>query len=357
MNSSPTPSDAAAPPADRTSRLAWSVLAYTVAVVLWGAIVRATGSGAGCGSHWPLCNGQVLPRAQEIATRIEFAHRLTSGLSLILIAWLGIAVFHRRPAGHPARRAAVASVAFILTEALIGAGLVLMGWVTTDQSTGRAVALALHLANTFLLLAALGATALTTRPGWVPPAAPRLRWRSGHGIALGALLALFLASGVTGAIAALGDTLFPAGNLGLLDAVRADFSDASHFLVRLRVLHPLFAVTAALAALYHAQVFRPFHGPAARAGDRLGLAVAAQVALGFLNLAWKAPTWLQVVHLGMADVVWILLVTYAWQARWSAESYGAATPSRGGETAAPPGSLHVTEEAAGTGVVAQGLRL
>ncbi len=45
------------------SRYAWGVLLWNVLVALWGAYVRATGSGAGCGSHWPTCNGEILPRA------------------------------------------------------------------------------------------------------------------------------------------------------------------------------------------------------------------------------------------------------------------------------------------------------
>src|SRR5689334_1905422 len=64
------------------SRFAWFVVAYNVAVVVWGAYVRATGSGAGCGSHWPLCNGEFLPSAPQTKTAIEFTHRVTSGLSL-----------------------------------------------------------------------------------------------------------------------------------------------------------------------------------------------------------------------------------------------------------------------------------
>ena len=69
----------------RLARSAWAVLAYNVVVILWGAIVRATGSGAGCGSHWPLCNGVVLPNAEKASTLIEFAHRATSGIALLLV--------------------------------------------------------------------------------------------------------------------------------------------------------------------------------------------------------------------------------------------------------------------------------
>ena len=53
-------------------RFAWGVLGYNLAVILWGAYVRATGSGAGCGSHWPLCNGTIVQPSPTTATLIEF---------------------------------------------------------------------------------------------------------------------------------------------------------------------------------------------------------------------------------------------------------------------------------------------
>src|SRR5262245_5215959 len=120
-------------------RYAWGVLAYTIAVVLWGAYVRATGSGAGCGEHWPLCNGVVLPRARAIATLIELTHRVTSGLSLALIGGLGVWGVRAYRRGHPVGRFAVASVAFIVREALIGSGLVVFGLVADDRHRVRAV--------------------------------------------------------------------------------------------------------------------------------------------------------------------------------------------------------------------------
>src|SRR5512139_2354559 len=116
----------------RFAKYAWGDLAYNVLVVLWGAYVRATGSGAGCGSHWPLCNGVVVPRAPQVETMIEFSHRLTSGLSLVLIAVLVVWGFRVYNRGHRVRKALVASGVLIITEALIGAGLVLFGWVAKD---------------------------------------------------------------------------------------------------------------------------------------------------------------------------------------------------------------------------------
>src|SRR5262245_2240590 len=118
----------------RLSSLAWVTLGFNVFVILWGALVRATGSGAGCGAHWPTCNGEVVPLAPTTATLIEFTHRATSGLALLLVIALLVRVLTRRSRGHLARPWAVASMVLILTEALIGAGLVLFRKVAEDTS-------------------------------------------------------------------------------------------------------------------------------------------------------------------------------------------------------------------------------
>ncbi|MGE0455880.1 MAG: COX15/CtaA family protein [Vicinamibacteria bacterium] len=286
------------------ARFAWAVLAFNLGVIVWGSVVRATGSGAGCGNHWPLCNGQVLPRAPEIETLIEFSHRATSGLALVLVAALAARAFKTTAPGHPARRAALASLALILTEAAVGAGLVLFELVADDRSMARALFMGVHLVNTFFLLAALALTAhlLDGAP------APRL-WGAGRR-ALPLLLALaaLLLVGSSGAIAALGDTLFPSRSLA--EALAQDLSTTSHVLIRLRVLHPslamlfalgLFAITAPLAA----EARTPAIGRWARWA--LGLVVAQSFA-GFLNVTLLAPVWLQVVHLLLADLLWISLV-------------------------------------------------
>src|SRR5512139_906295 len=149
----------------RFAWFAWIVLVYNVLVVLWGAYVRATGSGAGCGSHWPLCQGVVLPRAPQIETIVEFTHRLSSGLvvllALVLLTW----AWRAYPKGHSVRLGAVMAMVFTVTEALVGAGLVLFGLVAQNQSVARAFSVDVHLVNTFLLLASLTLTALWASGG------------------------------------------------------------------------------------------------------------------------------------------------------------------------------------------------
>jgi heme A synthase len=293
---------------DRLTRFSWSVLAYNVAVILWGAVVRATGSGAGCGSHWPLCNGVVVPRAPRIETIIELSHRLTSGLALVLVLALAVAVFRRRPKGDPARRAAAASVLLMLSEAAVGAALVLFRLVADNPSMARAMFMATHLVNTFFLLAALTLTA------WFAGGGAPLRWR-GHGWRSGALalgvLALLLA-GVSGAVAALGDTLWPARSLS--EALQQDLSPTAHLLIRLRLLHPAIAAAAGLFALF-LTVQAPAHATNPANTTRWGRWTAACVLLqwivGLLNVALLAPVWMQVVHLLVADLLWIAFVLFA----------------------------------------------
>ena len=225
----------------RFTLFAWVVLGWNVLVVLWGAVVRATGSGAGCGSHWPLCNGAVVPPAPAAQTLIEFTHRLTSGLALIGVLVLLIWAFRAFPKGHAARRYAAASLVLILLEALLGAGLVLLRYVEKNASVGRAIYLSAHLANTQLLL---GALALT---GWFSRAdVNRDRFRL-NGFRTGMLLPVALIVGISGALAALGDTLFPATSFA--EGVRQEMSDTAHFLLRLRLLHPALAVLLAGYAL------------------------------------------------------------------------------------------------------------
>jgi heme A synthase len=294
----------------RFSRFAWLVLAYNLAVIAWGAFVRATGSGAGCGRHWPMCSGVVVPRAPSVATLIEFSHRLSSGLALVLVVTLGVWAFRAYPKGHAVRRGAAASVAFIFSEALVGAGLVLLELVAHDASLKRAVALPTHLVNTFFLLAALSLTAWwsTVTPRDAAGPAVRLRGQGGVGTLLGAALAGTLLLGVTGAVTALGDTLFPAGSL--TEGMRQDLAPTAHFLLRLRVWHPTLALAVGGMMLVTAGVVWLRRDD--RRTQRLALAIVllflAQLVAGVANLLLLAPIWMQLVHLLLADAVWITLV-------------------------------------------------
>ena len=309
-------------------RYAWLTLAVNVLVVLWGSIVRATGSGAGCGSHWPLCNGVVLPQAPRIATVIEFSHRLTSGIALLMVVGLLVWAFRAFPRGHAVRAAAVGSMLFMVGEAAVGAALVLFRLVADNPSMARAMFGATHLVNTFLLLAALTLTAHFASGG-----APfRLRGQGAMGAGFAAALCALLLSGVSGATAALGDTLFPSRSL--TEALQADLSPTAHLLIRLRLFHPGIAVAAGLLALYLA--ITVMQGTLGRAPRRFALWTAAlvglQVILGGINVLLLAPVWLQVVHLLGADLLWIAFVRLA-----------ASTLAARGEAASAVAALGATE--------------
>ena len=144
---------------NRYAAFAWGTLLLNIFVILWGAFVRATGSGAGCGSHWPSCNGEVIPWSAQTETLIEFTHRITSGLALIAVVILLVWAMRSYPKGHVVRLGAKLSLGFLVLEALLGAGLVLFELVAYNDSGTRAVVGALHLVNTFLLLSVLTLTA------------------------------------------------------------------------------------------------------------------------------------------------------------------------------------------------------
>ena len=287
----------------RLARFAWAVLAYNVAVIVWGAYVRATGSGAGCGAHWPLCNGEIIPRTGRVATLIEFSHRLTSGAALAAVVFLLIWTWRACRPGHPARSGAALSLFFMLTEAGVGAGLVLFQLVADNASFARAMFLAVHLVNTFTLLACLTATAW-----WLSGGEPlRLQGRRGRVWSVVLLCLGVLTASTSGAIAALGDTLYPTASL--TEGLWADLSMTSHVLIRLRVLHPALAVAAALALIASGRRLADGQGGTARRFAR-GLSALAmlQISLGLLNVILLAPIWLQLLHLLVADAVWISLI-------------------------------------------------
>jgi cytochrome c oxidase assembly protein subunit 15 len=285
------------------SRFAWIVLAYSVAVVVWGAYVRATGSGAGCGSHWPLCNDEFLPTAPQTQTVIEFAHRVTSGLSLVLVAILLIWCWRNTAKGDWPRYSAVAAAVLLFNEALLGALLVLVDrFGGLDRSTTHAFFLCVHFGNTLLLPAALLLTAT-----WLSSSGRRfgLVPRLYRTIATGLGLASVMVIGITGSLASLGDTMFPAESLQ--HAVVQDFSSSSHILLRLRVLHPIAAVIGSIYVLWLVQAFWRKQERSAWV-SLLTITLAGQIALGAMNVVLLAPVWLQMTHLLVAEIFWILLV-------------------------------------------------
>jgi cytochrome c oxidase assembly protein subunit 15 len=284
-------------------RYAWGVVAYNVAVIIWGAAVRATGSGAGCGDHWPLCNGSIVQHHPTAATLIEFAHRSMSGVALLAIAGLVYWTFRATPRRHIARMASVFALVLTLNEALLGALLVLLGKVAHDQSASRGVYLALHLTNTLLMLGALTLTAhfLSRTMGYMRGS---IEMRAQGMIFAG--LGAVIVTGVCGSLAALADTLYPSASLSA--ALAQDFATDSPWLVHIRWMHPVISLVAGAFILWIT-----FRGASSTENRSLSLAVIGllflQFGLGVADVALLAPLWLQIVHLLGADLLWIALVT------------------------------------------------
>lgn len=285
------------------ARFAWFVTAYNMAVILWGAYVRASGSGSGCGNRWPLCNGDLLPSTAQSQTIIEFVHRLMSAIALGLVSILFVWCWRRTSKGDWARYSGLGAVILLFNEAILGALLVLFDYVGLNRSLGHAVFLCLHFGNTLLLLAALVLTAT-----WLSyERRPRLelvcRPRELALIAAGVLSVM--AIGISGSVAALADTIFPPESLE--NALAQGLSASSHVLLRVRLLHPIGAIIGGAYIFWMLWRLSKTRG-----GSPWILATTAtlvlQVGLGMSNVTLLAPIWLQLSHLLVAEVFWIVFV-------------------------------------------------
>ncbi len=294
------------------AKYAWFVLGYNLLVVLWGVFLRASKSGDGCGMHWLTCHGEVLPTAPEFKTVIEFTHRIMSAVDgLFMLVLLGWAIILWRR-GRDSRSTSVlkttaASFFFVLTEGAIGAGLVLTGNTAETLTAARPFWMAAHLVNTFILLAFLTLTARTAS------GADLMRFRVEPKYIVGLLvgvLAIFVVS-ISGSIAALSNMIFPSGTLA--EGITKDFSDTSHMLLRLRLLHP---ITAILSSVFI--IFLTGWLAKERFGDKLvsrwsnvlAILIIGQIAFGSATLLMLGPIVMQLGHLLLADAVWICYVLF-----------------------------------------------
>lgn len=297
-------------------RYAWFIVVYNVLVIMWGAVVRATGSGAGCGAHWPLCNGEVIPQPQYIETIIELIHRITTTLDGFLVILLVVFAYRIYGKKHAIFRWALAALAFIIIEGLLGRMLVVREWVADDASVARAVVVAFHLLNTYILLMTMTYTA------WLA-SVKEIRIPRGDKLANRLLIAgiiVVMLFSAMGAVTALGDTLFPAESL--LHDIGKDFDPASHFLIRLRIIHPVLAILTS-GYLFFVVRFIQGRGLGERVnkyGNWLLVVMIIQVLAGGFTILLLAPLAMQVIHLMLADTFWISLLVF------TAEVY--TTPQR-----------------------------
>lgn len=284
----------------RFARFAWFVLVFNLAVVLWGAYVRATGSGAGCGNHWPLCNAIVESPSPAAATLIEFTHRATGAIDGVFVALLLVWAFRAFPRCHPARLGAALSALFLIAEALLGRDLALFRPVAGKLPPSLALLLSVHLVNTLTLLACLTLTAIWG--GGQPATRPRGKEAK---LAIAAL-ASFLLLGVSGAIAALGDTLFPVHSLA--EGFSQDLSSTANIFLRLRMWHPVLAGVVGLWLAGYGIFAVSRRKDAQLIAGVMMLFIGIQLACGLVNLVLLAPVSMQLIHLLTGDLLWIFLV-------------------------------------------------
>lgn len=287
------------------AKYAWFVLAYNIVVILWGVFLRASKSGDGCGQHWLTCHGEIIPSAPELKTVIEFSHRLTSGLAFIAVLILVVWAFRKFGKGHYIRKTAVVSFIFIITEALVGAGLVLTGNTAETLTASRPFWMAGHLINTFILLAFLSLTA------WFASGGKRFDFKTEPKALLFLALAILgiLFVGVSGSVAALSSMLFPSASL--TEGVAKDFSETSHILLRLRVFHPILSIMVGVFLIFLASWFKSKANGniwIKRWANVLSILILIQFAWGALTLLTLAPIVMQLVHLFLADAIWITFV-------------------------------------------------
>lgn len=286
--------------------LAWWTIGVNAVVILQGAFVRATGAGAGCGSHWPLCNGEIIPLSPGVATITEFSHRILSLGALVMCGWLLRRAYTLRSEKPGFFVFALAAFVFVVIEALLGAATVLWGLTGDNQSVARGLMVATHLVNSLLLVGTLAGALIYARDR-----APAWPMRVGRQGALSTVLLVGLVGMMvlmfSGGIAAMGNTMFPSESLA--GGLAADFDPESHPLVRLRILHPLIAVSVGIylfLALGLAWWLKPVREARTLARTLLGVYVV-QLGIGTLNLALLAPIVLQLTHLGLAVLSFGLL--------------------------------------------------
>lgn len=290
---------------NRFARFAWFLVAYNIFIIVWGALVRASKSGDGCGSHYPLCNGEFVPPNPTLATIIEFTHRLTSGFDGILVLTLAVwaLVWFRK--NKFVVWAAILSLVFTIVEGAIGAFLVKFELVAGNVSLNRAIVMSFHLVNTLILLMFLTATAYFASGG----APLKIRGSERRALFIGFALLLVALVGMSGAVSALGNTLFPGRELSEA-LLQPDVPFLLKLFVWIQFLHPALSVVTSFYLVILIQPLRAARNSLeTRMTANAALAlVAAQMLFGVLLQISLAPIWMQLVHLLLAELMWIALV-------------------------------------------------
>ncbi len=294
---------------ERIKKFSYFLLFYTLVVILWGAWVRISHSGDGCGDTWPLCKGQVIPDATQKKTWVEYTHRMMSGLYGILVIYFYFLIKKSFPQNSNQRRFALLTLIFMITEALLGAKLVLFGLVGSNSSLFRTFAMSLHQINSLLLV---GATAVFIFSYDMISLNVDLKNFIGSFFKKNKFLLAMIVVAITGAWAALSTTLFPSQSL--IDGFKSDFSNDSHFLLRLRLSHPILALS--IIGYFIVKFYRESQSSKLSQTLRIvylqtSIVGATALLFGILTLLLLSPVWMKLSHLALAQFLWIMFIRQA----------------------------------------------
>lgn len=269
----------------KMTSLLFTLWIYTVLVILWGAWVRISHSGDGCGNHWPLCGGEFIPSEATRHTWIEYTHRLMSGFYGILVFFIFFKI-KKMAQTRFLKNLNFIFLSLMIAEALLGALLVKGSLVSLNDSIFRLVVMSFHQLNSFLLSGVTFLTYLVVK-----------NKEENIQLIQKKILALFLFVPVTGAIASLSTTLFPTSSL--LQGILEDMSSDSHLFIRLRILHPVIASVFCLSLiaylLYKDKV-------------KLALEILFVMVIGIITLITLSPIYLKVLHLFLAHAIWARII-------------------------------------------------
>ena len=312
--------------------LAWAAVLSTYALIVFGGVVRITGSGMGCGDDWPLCNGHLIP-PMDLPTFIEWGHRLAAALvsavtvAVAAFAWLR----YRRDRGL--LRPAAWAVALLVVQVLLGA--------VTVKLELPAWSVVLHLANAMLLLAAFVLVALRAaqpadapREGRPSPVRRAAAWTAGLGFL--AVLAGALVANLDAGPACQG---FPLCNGSWLPNPAFAVPVVVHW------AHRMIAYAFAAWALVFAIRMRR-EGPALAAAAFSVLALTGlQIIVAAAMVAHFLPSSLRALHLAVGTGLWAVLVVLVHAARHAGDQpEGEVAPATREPSPAAPGFLRVASD-------------
>lgn len=299
-------------------KFSYYLIFYTLLVIVWGAWVRISHSGDGCGASWPLCHDQLVPLQTETVgkTWIEYLHRLTSGLYgvvvLVQFFW-GRKIFEK---DHPILFWLWMSLGFMISEALLGAGLVLLGLVGNDESVGRVSIMTLHLLNSMILTASVASVWNFSKSSFIRSQLAFEKIKVSPKILISAFVIPFLVVGATGAWAALSSTLFPSQSF--IESIMKEFAPDSHFLISLRTLHPIFGTILGAGLILLLILLKPMqiNEEIRQRQKTLQYLILAQIFIGYLTMFLVSPIKLKFIHLILAHSSWIFLVLWVHSLRY-----------------------------------------